>query len=94
VVQADEYSQATSDADLDQRVPDEEPVIDYDALESGGPEQAPALPRNLRIGARVVHERFGRGVIARVEADARQIVLARFPGFGERRVQAASLRFE
>jgi hypothetical protein len=70
-------------------VPDGEPVIDYAAFDD-----APELPRNLRIGARVVHDRFGRGVIARVEADARQIVLARFPGFGERRVQATSLRFE
>jgi DNA helicase-2/ATP-dependent DNA helicase PcrA len=87
--QPDEYSQATPEADLDQRVPDDEPVIDYDAVDD-----TPALPRNLRIGARVIHERFGRGVIARVESDGRHIVLARFPGFGERRVQATSLRFE
>jgi DNA helicase-2/ATP-dependent DNA helicase PcrA len=86
---ADEYAQDAPGADLDQSVPEDEPVIDYAAFDD-----APALPRNLRIGARVVHERFGRGVIARVEVDARQIVLARFPGFGERRVQAASLRFE
>jgi DNA helicase II / ATP-dependent DNA helicase PcrA len=61
-------------------------VVDYDAFND-----VPHVPRNLRIGARVVHERFGRGVVARIEAER---VVARFPGFGERKVLASFLRFE
>jgi DNA helicase II / ATP-dependent DNA helicase PcrA len=86
----DEYSQVPPEAD-EPRAPAAESgeVVDYDAFDD-----VPQMPRNLRIGARVVHERYGRGVIARIEDGDEPGIFARFPGFGERRVQTTTLRFE
>jgi hypothetical protein len=64
-------------------------IVDYEAFDD-----VPRSARSLRVGARVVHERYGRGVIASIDDGDDPIVLARFPGFGERKVQAARLRFE
>jgi len=45
----------------------------------------------LERGARVRHRRFGEGLVERVELDGEPTIVARFPGFGVRKVRARFL---
>jgi len=63
-----------------------ERVVDREAFDDLGDADAGA-PR-IRPGDRVRHKQFGRGVVERVEHDGSVTVVARFPGFGSRRVRA------
>jgi DNA helicase-2/ATP-dependent DNA helicase PcrA len=46
----------------------------------------------LRRGSRVVHPRFGEGEVRRVEAAAEPMVVAFFPGWGEKKILARFLK--
>ena len=46
----------------------------------------------LRRGAKVVHTRFGEGEVRRVEAAAEPMVVAFFPGWGEKKILARFLK--
>src|SRR5690606_4336886 len=48
----------------------------------------------VRPGDRVRHAKFGRGVVERVETGAAPSVVARFPGYGSKRILAQFLEFE
>ncbi len=48
----------------------------------------------VRPGQRVRHKKFGRGIVERVEAGAKPTVVARFPGYGPKRILAEFLEFE
>jgi hypothetical protein len=67
-----------------------ERVVDYDAFDDVPNDDAV----RFRIGARVFHKRFGKGVVRRVEPGAPPVVEAHFPGFGPRKVRADFLTFE
>jgi ATP-dependent DNA helicase UvrD/PcrA len=47
--------------------------------------------RAVHPGDRVVHKRFGQGVVERVEVGSTPTIVARFPGYGTKRVLAAYL---
>lgn len=53
-----------------------------------------AEPVIVRAGQKVRHKKFGRGIIERVEAGAKPTVVARFPGYGPKRIIAEFLEFE
>ncbi|MBK8999007.1 MAG: UvrD-helicase domain-containing protein [Myxococcales bacterium] len=61
-----------------------ERVIDREAFDDIADADSP----HIRPGDRVRHKQFGRGVVERVEHDGSVTVVARFPGFGSRRVRA------
>ncbi len=63
--------------------------IDYEAFDDYHDEL------RIRRGSRVVHKRFGRGIVERVEegGDTPRVV-ARFPGWGSKKVLASHIRFE
>jgi len=42
---------------------------------------------SLRPGDRIRHKKFGNGVVERVEHDGEVTVVARFPGYGMRRLR-------
>jgi DNA helicase-2/ATP-dependent DNA helicase PcrA len=63
-------------------------VVDYDAFDDTAEE------RNVRPGDRVVHARFGRGVVESIQVGAPPTIVARFPGWGSRKVRADFLNFE
>jgi hypothetical protein len=48
----------------------------------------------VRPGARVRHAKFGRGVVERVEGGSSPSIVARFPGYGSKRILAQFLEFE
>lgn len=48
----------------------------------------------VRPGQRVHHKKFGRGVVERVESGAKPTVVARFAGYGPKRIVAEYLEFE
>src|SRR5690606_29123434 len=48
----------------------------------------------VRPGQRVRHKKFGKGVVERVEAGATPTIVARFPGYGPKRIIAEFLEFE
>jgi DNA helicase II / ATP-dependent DNA helicase PcrA len=56
--------------------------IDYEAFD----DLAYELRANLGPGSRVYHQRFGEGIVRRVENGNAPAVVASFPGFGERKV--------
>jgi hypothetical protein len=58
-------------------------VIDREAFDDLGDTDS----ARIRPGDRVRHK-FGRGIVERVEHDGSVTVVARFPGFGSRRVRA------
>jgi DNA helicase-2/ATP-dependent DNA helicase PcrA len=73
-------------------------IVDYEAFDDLAHEdladdaghdsqQAP------RMGDKVFHKRYGRGVVERVEFGEPVKITARFPGFGSRKVLAQYLRF-
>lgn len=45
-------------------------------------------------GQRVLHKKFGRGIVERVETGGQPTVVARFPGYGPKRIIAEYLEFE
>jgi hypothetical protein len=51
-------------------------------------------PVIVRPGQKVSHKKFGRGVVERVEAGDQPTVVARFPGYGPKRIVAQYLEFE
>lgn len=53
-----------------------------------------ADPVIVRPGQKVRHKKFGRGIVERVEAGAKPTVVARFPGYGPKRIMAEFLEFE
>lgn len=61
-----------------------ERVIDREAFDDIADADSP----RIRPGDRVRHKQFGRGVVERVEHDGSVTVVARFPGYGSRRVRA------
>ena len=63
-----------------------ERVVDREAFDDVA--QSDEDSPNIRPGDRVRHKQFGRGVVERVEHDGSVTVVARFPGFGSRRVRA------
>jgi hypothetical protein len=63
-------------------------VIDYDAFDDVSSSEGP------RAGSRVFHQRYGRGVVERVEHGEPPKIVARFPGYGSRKVLATYLSFE
>lgn len=48
----------------------------------------------VRPGQKVRHKKFGRGVVERVEIGVKPTVIARFPGYGPKRIIAEFLEFE
>jgi DNA helicase-2/ATP-dependent DNA helicase PcrA len=62
-----------------------ERVIDREAFDDVSGDDASA---RLRPGARIRHRKFGLGIVERVEHDGAVTVVARFGGFGTRRVLA------
>ncbi|MEB2312641.1 MAG: UvrD-helicase domain-containing protein [Sorangiineae bacterium] len=63
-------------------------VVDRDAFDDLPPGEPGVV---LRAGDRVQHQRFGEGVVESVEGGASPTVVARFPGFGTRRIKAEYL---
>jgi hypothetical protein len=77
-------------------------IVDYDAFDDMSHEDAGHDPSDYeggqaqqapRMGDRVFHRRYGRGVVERVELGEPVKITARFPGFGSRKVLAQYLRF-
>jgi DNA helicase-2/ATP-dependent DNA helicase PcrA len=66
-----------------------ERFVDHDAFDDTADEAQALSP-----GATVVHRRFGRGVVERVEWSASPSVLARFPGHGTKRILAEYLELD
>jgi DNA helicase-2/ATP-dependent DNA helicase PcrA len=50
-----------------------------------------AAPEGLHRGSRVRHARFGEGEVRRVEQAAELMVVAFFPGWGEKKILARFL---
>ena len=48
----------------------------------------------VRPGQRVTHKKFGRGIVERVEGGEPPTVVAKFPGYGPKRIVADYLEFE
>jgi hypothetical protein len=48
----------------------------------------------VRPGSRVRHKKFGKGVVERVESGSPPSVVARFPGYGSKKILAQFLEFE
>jgi len=65
-----------------------ERIVDRDAFDDVHDDDQ--MPR-VRPGDRVRHKKFGRGVVQRVENDGQVMIVARFPGYGEKRVLATFL---
>ncbi len=51
-------------------------------------------PIVVRPGQKVRHKKFGRGIVERVESGTTPTVVARFPGYGPKRIVAEFLEFE
>jgi DNA helicase-2/ATP-dependent DNA helicase PcrA len=73
-------------------------VVDYEAFddlahEDVDHELAQDSQQAPRMGDKVFHRRYGRGVVERVELGEPVKITARFPGFGSRKVLAQYLRF-
>lgn len=64
-----------------------ERVVEYDNLPDDDEEHS----SELRPGDRVFHQRFGKGIVQRVELGATPTVVALFPGFGTRKIRAEHL---
>jgi DNA helicase-2/ATP-dependent DNA helicase PcrA len=69
---------------FDDLPPDEFAQETYDDVE----------PLIVRPGQKVRHKKFGAGVVERVEAGAQPTVVARFAGYGPKRIVAEYLEFE
>lgn len=67
----------------------DERTVDYEAFDD-----IPEHRSSIRRGARVFHQRFGKGIVERIESGTTPQIVARFPGFGSRKVLASYLRFE
>jgi DNA helicase II / ATP-dependent DNA helicase PcrA len=72
------------DTGLDDVAPDDFYQESYDETESV----------IVRPGQKVRHKKFGKGVVERVESGATPTVVARFPGYGPKRIIAEFLEFE
>ncbi|HSC87219.1 MAG TPA: UvrD-helicase domain-containing protein [Polyangiaceae bacterium] len=48
----------------------------------------------VRPGQKVTHKKFGRGVVERVEGGSTPTIVARFPGYGPKRIVAQFLEFD
>jgi DNA helicase-2/ATP-dependent DNA helicase PcrA len=70
-----------------------ERVVDREAFDDV-PQDGHGEDVIVRPGDRVRHAKFGRGVVERVEAGAAPSVVARFPGYGSKRILAQFLDFE
>jgi DNA helicase-2/ATP-dependent DNA helicase PcrA len=64
--------------------------IDYDAFDDNGEQRSVRVAR----GSTVHHDRFGKGMVLEVVQGEQPRVLARFAGWGERRVLLTALRVE
>lgn len=76
--------------------PVEEARVDYDAFDDLAHEDSEHSQDSQeapRMGDKVFHRRYGRGVIERVELGEPVKITARFPGFGSRKVLAQYLQF-
>ena len=62
-------------------------MVDYDAFDDIPPDQGV----EIRKGSKVMHKRFGKGIVESVENDGNVTVVARFRGFGTRKVLAQYL---
>ncbi len=65
-----------------------ERVVDHEFFDDL-PSDEPAVA--VRRGARVRHKRFGEGLVERIESGSEPMIIARFPGFGVRKVLARFL---
>ena len=65
-----------------------ERYVDRDAFDDLPPDEDAVM---VRPGDEVVHRRFGKGVVERVEEGAAPTIVARFPGFGSRKILAQYL---
>jgi DNA helicase-2/ATP-dependent DNA helicase PcrA len=70
-------------------LPSERRVVDREAFDDLADESS---GREIRPGHRVFHRRFGQGTIEEVEPGATSVV-ARFPGYGTRRILTQFLEF-
>jgi len=66
-------------------------VVDTDAFDDIPPHEP---GRVVHPGDPVFHKRFGDGVVERVKVGVKPTVVARFPGFGTRRILAQFLEFQ
>jgi DNA helicase-2/ATP-dependent DNA helicase PcrA len=63
--------------------------VDRDAFDDLPPDE-PSV--SLQAGDRVIHPRFGEGVVERIEPGGKPIVVATFPGHGKKRIVADYLQ--
>ncbi|MEN9579123.1 MAG: ATP-dependent helicase PcrA [Pseudomonadota bacterium] len=89
VPSAEPASPKASPVDATDATPAGAVQVDYEAFDDYS-----SIADRIRRGTRVVHKRFGRGLVERVEPGDIPQVVARFPGFGSRKVLATYLRFE
>jgi DNA helicase-2/ATP-dependent DNA helicase PcrA len=68
-------------------------VVDYEAFDDLAHEDQQDSSEPPRMGDKVFHRRYGRGVVEKVELGEPVKITARFPGFGSRKVLAQYLRF-
>jgi DNA helicase-2/ATP-dependent DNA helicase PcrA len=66
-----------------------ERYVDREAFNDVSPDEA--LAEGLRRGSRVRHARFGEGEVLRVERSTELMVVASFPGWGEKKILARFL---
>src|SRR5690606_16093319 len=86
----EQYITSPSRPSSEAKAPDaSESRIDYAAFDDVEPNV-----RAVRRGTRVMHARFGRGTVQSVTPGEPPKVLARFPGWGERRVLLTKLRLQ
>ncbi len=83
------------------RIAPGERVVDHDAFDDVASHDEPEDVRTshqeevvVRPGTRVRHKKFGKGVVERVEGGSPPSVVARFPGYGSKRILAQFLEFE
>ncbi len=68
-----------------------DPIYEDDFSQESYDEQEAVV---VRPGQRVKHKKFGQGIVERVEAGEKPTVVARFPGYGPKRIVAQYLEFE
>ena len=85
----------TNVTELPSRKPEmsDERIVDYDAFDDIGHDDEYSAAQQLRRGARVSHRRFGQGTVESVISGDTPMVVARFPGYGTRKVLARFLSF-
>jgi hypothetical protein len=68
-------------------------IVDYEAFDDLVHDDEVGSGEEPRRGDKVFHQRYGRGVVERVELGEPVKITAKFPGYGSRKVLAQYLRF-